>query len=34
MALSVAISILCDAQKYLVYNDYADQLLRWFVEEY
>ncbi|XP_044738485.1 uncharacterized protein LOC123300077 [Chrysoperla carnea] len=34
MALSVAIRGLCDTQKYLVYSDYADQLLRWFVEEY
>lgn len=23
-----------DFQKYLVHNDYADQLLRWFVNEY
>lgn len=34
MAFSVAVRILCDPEKYLVYNDYTDQLLRWFVEEY
>lgn len=34
IALTVAIRILCDAQKYLEYNDYADQLLRWFVCEH
>lgn len=34
MALSTAIRILCDPRRYLAYNKYADELLRWFVEEY